>query len=323
MAWVVATLLGVGCSAGSSSAPCESILQIELDVGPEGNGVAIEEVFWTIRGAGMDPMTGAIDTSAPGATASVEVFGLPPGNYLIELDATAEDGETTCRGTARFDVVAGAVTPVAIVLMCKMPERHGGVRVNGKLNMCAELTTVVVAPLQTSVGYTIDVRAEAMDLEGDPIEYAWTADGGVFEDPSVPDTFYTCEEVGNHELTITVSDDGFEQCACSWSVDVRCVDDGAGGTGGTGGVGGGGGATGGAGGSAGEGGSGGAGGTGGTGGSGGAGGTGGTGGSGGAGGSAAAGGSGGVGGFGGLGGSSGAGGTDGGVCEITISLTGS
>jgi hypothetical protein len=145
----------------------------------------------------------------------------------------------------------------------------------------------------------IDVRSQAEDAEGDPIEYSWAADHGTFANPSAASTFYTCEETGNDQLTISVTDDGFGYCVDSWTVDVRCVDeDGTGGTGG-------GGATGGTGGMAGSGGAGGTGAVGGTGGSGGVGGSGGAG---------AAGGS------GATGGDSGAGGTGGGMCEVTVSL---
>lgn len=307
--WVGAALLTLGCSAESSAVPCESVLELQLVIAPDeaASEIVIDEVHYIIRGEGMDPMMGTIDTSAPGATASVEVFGLTPGNYDVALEATSEDGETTCRGSAMFDVVAGASTEVGVLLRCQMAEQLGGVRVNGAFNMCAGLTKVVVAPLQTSVGNTIAVSADASDAEGDPIEYAWTSNSGAFANPSAPATVYTCEEVGDDELTITVSDDGFEYCTCNWSVDVRCVhDDGTGGTGGVGGSGG-------------MGGSAGTGGVGGVAGSGGVGGGGGTGGSSGTGGSAGAAGSGGVGGSGGDGGS---GGTDGGICEIIITLTG-
>jgi len=302
---VGAALLAGGCSGDSSPAPCSSVLQIELELPSDGEGpdIVIDEVLWTIRGKGMDPVKGVIDTSDPSATASVEVFGLAPGHYMVDLEATSEEGETTCQGSAMFDVAAGAATEVGVLLRCLLGNRFGSVRVNGELNMCAELTNVVVAPLQTSVGNVIAVRSEAKDVEDNRIEYSWTADAGTFADPSAPATFYTCEKIGNDALTISVSDDGFKHCRCHWTVDVRCVDDdgagGAGGMGGTGGVGG----------------------TGGTGAAGGAGGSGGAGGTAGSGGGI--GGAGGAGGSGGAGGTGGRGGTDGGTCEITISLTGS
>jgi hypothetical protein len=89
--------------------------------------------------------------------------------------------------------------------------------------------------LQTSIGNQIDVNVVARDEEDDTIEYRWTATSGSFANPSVPRTTYTCEELGVHTITITVSDDGFEYCDCFWDVDVTCVD-GDGGTGGTGGT---------------------------------------------------------------------------------------
>ena len=327
--WICASLLTAGCSGDSSSVPCSSALRIDLDVSTEVEGIdmVINEVLWSISGNATDPMAGRIDTSDPGATPSVEVFGLEPGTYLIELEASSEDGEHSCRGSEIFDVTIGISTEVAVLLRCSAGQRFGSVRVNGKFNICAELTNAVVAPLQTSVGNEIAVRSQAED--DNSIEYAWTSDRGTFANPSAAATFYTCEEDGEDQLTISVTDDGFEHCVDSWTVAVRCVD--GNGTGGTGG----GGATGGDGGSGGSGAAGGGGGTGGAGaagGSGGSGGVSGAGGSGGAGGTAGTGaagggggggvsGAGGSGATGGSGGNAGAGGTDGGICEVTVSLT--
>ncbi|MGB5694409.1 MAG: hypothetical protein WBM46_02040 [Polyangiales bacterium] len=274
---VAVALLAASCSGNSVSVPCYSEVRIDLEVNVDGEArsIVLDEVLWTLTGNAMDPMSGAIDTSAPGATPSVEVFGLNPGSYVIDLEASAEDGDTRCRGSAMFDVTAGVSTEVGVLLRCKLGQRFGAVRVNGKLNICSDLTKAVVAPLQTSIGNRIAVSSQAEDEEGDPIAYAWTGDGGTFANPSTAATFYTCEETGVHSLTIAVSDDGFAYCVDSWMVAIRCVDEG--GTGGTGGNG-----------------------------------------SGGMGGSGATGGAGGSGGM----GTGGAGGTDGGVCEITISLTG-
>jgi len=309
---VGASLLTAGCSGDSSAVPCTSALLIDLDVMTyvDDPDVVINEVHWVITGNGMAPMMGTINTSDPNATPSVEVFGLAPGNYRIDLEAISESGKTTCRGSATFDVVAGVATEVAVLLRCSTGQRFGAVRVNGKLNMCPELTKAVVAPLQTSIGNVITVRSQAEDEEDDPIEYSWTADRGTFANPSAPATFYTCEETGDDQLTISVTNHHSEYCVDSWTVDVSCVyGNGTGGTGGSG-------ATGGTGGTGGSGATGGTGGTGGTGAAGGSGGTGG----GGAGGTGGAGGAGGSG-AGGIGGDSGAGGTGGATCEITVSFT--
>jgi len=264
----------------------------------------------------MEAMVGTINTSSPGSTASFEMYGIPAGeDYTIMMTATSVDGETSCSGSAQFDVAVGVVTEVAVMLNCKPGEEFGGVRVNGSFNFCADLLKVVVAPLQTSVGNQIDVYARAADIEADPIEYLWTGTGGSFANPTSPLTTYTCEEVGDQTITITVSDDGFEYCDCNWTVDIKCVDGSGGGGmgGGMGGAGGQGGmaGAGGMGGMAGTGGMGGMAGTGGMGGMGGAGGMAGTGGMGGQGGMA---GTGGMGGMAGTGGMGGQGGTGGGIC---------
>ena len=320
--WLFGALAFAGCASDTSNT---GELSIELELA---DGTQIDEVDYSITGNGMDPMVGSINTGSPGSTASVEIYGIPPGqDYTVMLTATSVDGETSCSGSGNFDIAVGVVTEVAVMLNCKLGQEFGGVRVNGKFNFCADLPLVVVSPLQTSVGNEIDVLAVAEDVDGDPIEYRWTGTGGSFANPSLPKTTYTCEEVGDQTITITVSDDGFVYCDCSWTVDVTCVDGGGGGgTGGVGGIGGEGG-TGGTAGAGGQGGVGGGAGTGGTagagGGTGGQGGMGGGGGTGGQGGMAGAGGTGGqggmagaggMGGAGGAGGMAGAGGTGGGIC---------
>ena len=200
-------------SAGSVELALEAVDSVELD-----------SVDYVITGGDIEPMSGTIDTSAPGATASVEVFGLPPGDgYTVTMEATSEDGQTSCKGSADFSVVAGQATDVMVILSCKRPPMLGGVRANGKFNQCAQLTKVSVAPLQTSIGADIDVSAAAADAEGDAITYEWTATGGSFADDAAAATSYTCTDPGMQEVTVTASDDDFEYCDDSWTVSVNCV----------------------------------------------------------------------------------------------------
>jgi phosphodiesterase/alkaline phosphatase D-like protein len=219
---VLALGLGLLAGCGGTAAP-EGTGSLDLNL-QLADGVVINEVAWTISGNDMEPMTGTIDTSAPGATASVEVFGLPPGeDYLVELAATDESGQVTCRGDAEFDVEVGVATDVMVMLNCKRPTGLGGVRVNGEINICAQLAKVVVSPLQTSIGNDIDLSALGEDVEGDDISYAWSATGGSIDDASAQATTYTCEVAGEHTITITVSDDDGEYCMDDWTVSVTCV----------------------------------------------------------------------------------------------------
>jgi len=195
-----------------------------------------DEAQWQITGDGVEPRAGTINTSAPGSTRSVEVFAFPPGsNYSVDMSTTSEDGGLTCAGESIVNVLAGHVTETRLILdcICSTQERLGEVRVgasgggggggSGGGGTCPLLTGGVVSPLQTSVGYAIDLSAIAADAEIDPIEYRWTASGGFVDDPSVMQTVYVCAEEGEHTVTIAVSDDEFEACIDQWTVAVRCV----------------------------------------------------------------------------------------------------
>jgi hypothetical protein len=219
---VCSSLLALGCSSDPHQGSDGGSLSLNLVLA---GGVVINEVDYEISGNGIEPIDGTINTSAPGASASVEVFGLPPAEgYVVELEATSEDGEVTCRGSAEFDVEIGVSTDVMMMLNCKLPVDDGAVRVNGKFNICAQLHKVVVSPLQTSIGNDIDLSALGMDEEGDPITYTWTGTGGTIADANAASTTYTCGEVGEQTIAITISDDNFEYCMDDWTVPVTCVD---------------------------------------------------------------------------------------------------
>jgi hypothetical protein len=222
--WIIllcSALAAFGCAG--TDAPQGATGSLSLDLVLAG-GVEIDVVDWEITGNGMD-MGGSVDVSAPGSTASVEVFGLPPGDepYVVELSAISVDKEVTCRGSAQFDIQVGVTTDVMVMLSCKLPQELGGVRANGKFNICSQLTKVVVSPLQTSVGNDISLFSAATDEEGDPIAYLWSSGSGSIADPTAASTTYTCTEVGDDDITILVTDDGGSYCMSMWTVPVTCV----------------------------------------------------------------------------------------------------
>ena len=236
--WIIllcGALAAFGCANTDTDQGATGSLSLDLVLAGD---IQIDVVDWEITGNGMD-MSGSIDVSAPGSTASVEVYGLPVGQelYTVELSAVSVDQEVTCRGSAEFDVEVGVATPVMVILNCKLPQELGGVRVNGKFNICAQLSKLVVSPLQTSVGNDISLFSTAQDEEGDPIAYMWSSNSGSIANPAAPTTSYTCTEAGDDDITILVSDDGGAYCMSMWTVRVTCVD-GDGGTGGSGGAGG-------------------------------------------------------------------------------------
>jgi hypothetical protein len=221
----VAFALGVvSCSQGTQEGETGS-LSLQLTIAGD---VEIDEVAWVITGGDMPSMNGTIDTSAPGSTASIEVFGLPPSigqDYRITMEAIATDEETTCKGSEDFGIDIGEVRKISVMLNCKRPQRFGSVRVNGEFNICAELTKVVVSPLQTSVGNDIDLFSDAEDLDDHDIDYLWIGTGGSFDEAAAASTTYTCTDIGDNFVKITVTDElDSEVCDSSWTVEVRCVE---------------------------------------------------------------------------------------------------
>ncbi len=217
----VASLVVAGCATESTTGEPGSL---NVNLALQGD-ITINQVAWEVRGNGITPISGAINTSALGSTPSVEVFGIPSGsNYLITMTATSVDGGTSCDGWAEFDVSPGISTNVMVMLNCKPPQNLGGVRVNGKFNVCADLVRVAVAPLQTSVGNDIDLSASAADLEGDEVLYRWDATDGSIANAGAADTTYTCTNVGTHAIRVEVSDDDFDYCISDWTVAITCVD---------------------------------------------------------------------------------------------------
>lgn len=75
-----------GCRGETQQGSSGASVVLELELAAAS---AIDEVAYVVTGEGMDPMGGVIDTSAPGSTASVELFGIPPRqDYLVTMSAT-------------------------------------------------------------------------------------------------------------------------------------------------------------------------------------------------------------------------------------------
>ncbi|MBW2720448.1 MAG: hypothetical protein JRD94_18460 [Deltaproteobacteria bacterium] len=176
VAWsLVLTVAAFGCDSSSGNVdPCLTALRINLEV----DGAVINEVDYEITGNGI----------------------------VITMFANSVDGTLTCRGSTPFHVEAGQTTSIDVILHCKEAPRFGSVRVNGELNICPEIEKIIVAPLQTARGYTLEVEAEASDEEDDDIHYLWTATDGFFDDPADQDTVFVCGETVEEQLTIEVSD---------------------------------------------------------------------------------------------------------------------
>jgi hypothetical protein len=112
----MAMLAGCGSGLDTGGEPSSSLL-LSLTIV---EGVDIDEVLWRVSGGDMEDMLGTIDTSAPGSTASVELFGFPEGTgYLVEMEALSALADFYCSGSTSFDVTVGVATPVDVTLSCR------------------------------------------------------------------------------------------------------------------------------------------------------------------------------------------------------------
>ena len=220
--WLVLVVCGALAMVGCATDTQGETGSLSLDLVINGD-TEIDQVQWTISCGGEQVKAGTINTSANGATASVEAYGLEPGACTIMMEAVSTDGETTCKGETTFDIVVGQVTEIHVVMNCKLPPQFGGVRVDGEFNICPYITWADASPLTTSVGNNIDLFAMATDDEGDAITYMWSSGSGTIANPMAASTTYTCTEVGADTITILVTDDEGTYCMDMHDFPITCV----------------------------------------------------------------------------------------------------
>ena len=126
-------LSGIGCSPrGTDASAVQNVrtggATIALQIP---GGLTVNTVTYSITGPAGFSTSGSIDVSHS-TTVSTVIGGLPAGNgYGITLNATATDGVSACLGSGTFNVTAGAVAAVSVVLDCHQAATTGSVSVNG------------------------------------------------------------------------------------------------------------------------------------------------------------------------------------------------
>jgi len=116
------------------------------------------------------------------------------------------------------DRCPGKDNPLPDGTLCSTGACNGGVCDS----TCPVITRALVTPLQANVGDQISVSVQASSQDGGPLTYLWTATGGSFVDPSLPATAYVCEQAGQQNLTITVSNASVS-CTDEYTVTVTCL----------------------------------------------------------------------------------------------------
>jgi len=231
--WVVLALAGglalAGCSGDETEEPATAV-EASTNTGSLGlnltlsSGVTLDAFTATISGVGLAaPIIRTIPVPRSSATVSASFGGLPRGPYLLELEATSRGGESECRGSANFTVVAQQSVGVSVAITCRTDSIRAEVTLEAEPNVCPDVNSVLVAPRRTRVGSPISVEANAEDSDGDAISFAWTATSGSFAAPSSATTTYMCSDLGEQTLSVTINDEG--NCASLHQTVVRCGPD--------------------------------------------------------------------------------------------------
>ena len=76
--WLVGWLFGAIAVGGCAADPTEGASGVRIDL-ELADGSQIDEVSYSITGNDMPEMSGTINTSASGSTASIEIYGIPSG----------------------------------------------------------------------------------------------------------------------------------------------------------------------------------------------------------------------------------------------------
>jgi len=218
---VASGALGAGCASEAADGPMGSIA-MELQIAP---GVTINTVNWSITNSGTSfTKSGSVNVRFSN-TISFQTGGIPAGTgYAITLTATSVDGSFSCTGTANFSVTAGTTTPVSLTLNCSTaPGGNGTIVVVGTTQVCANLDSVGVSPLETAVGTPISLSATATAGSLTPT-FVWTASAGSFDSTTSATPTFTCPQTpGMVSITVTVSPSAAScNTVTSQTVTVNC-----------------------------------------------------------------------------------------------------
>ena len=184
-----------GCSSGSGSsdtgtASVTGVVGMELQIAP---GVTINTIHWAITNAGTGfSQSGSVNVQYSN-TIRFQIGSLPSGDgYTIALTGTSVDGTLVCSGSAEFSVVSGAMTAVNLTLICTGATADAGtVVVNGSTQVCANISSISVSPLESTVDGPVALSASASAGSVKPV-FAWTATAGTFDDASSASPVFTC-----------------------------------------------------------------------------------------------------------------------------------
>jgi hypothetical protein len=221
----VAAASFTGCSSdhsrSNSSVSKENAgdLGLQLAVGD----LTVNKVHYVLTN-GPNSYTGDLDVT-DASTLTAVIGGVVAGSgYTLTLTATATDGTSQCAGSASgITVTANQTATVAVELRCTKARNRGSVLINGSVNECPDITSVVG---DAPNGCLIALHANATD-DGQPnppgaLSYTWTGPAGL-SSSTIANPVLNCQSAGPQAFTVTVSDgDPDPTCAQTFGVTVVC-----------------------------------------------------------------------------------------------------
>ncbi|HTA92471.1 MAG TPA: hypothetical protein VK745_22995 [Polyangiaceae bacterium] len=208
---------------GTETTDTGSAIGLALQIAP---GSDVASVNYLIVGPAAFTKTGNIDVS-DSTTIAATIGPVPTGTgFSITLSAASSDGNTTCSGSASFNVAAHQTTPVSVHLLCHEAPRTGSISLNGSLNICPSIDGISANPDEAFVGSSVALSSQAHDSDQGPapLSYHWTAVGGTLSDPTLQNPVFTCGAPGMATATLTLSDgDSAPNCADTESVMISCT----------------------------------------------------------------------------------------------------
>ena len=216
MTWFAPLLiLIVACGQSKSNEGPVPTLAVSVTVGLSASevGAATVSFFLSHPTALPATITGTVAVADPVTSFTLtEVPVVDPSDpYTLSLIARKTDGTWVCEGSTTFDHMVETTTDVNMTLTCPtsdtLPNGEVGVGIEFELNYCPVIDEISPTPQRTVLADPVALHGLASDPDNTaPVTYLWTATNGNITNATLADTTYTCATVGDHTLTLTVSD---------------------------------------------------------------------------------------------------------------------
>jgi len=179
-------------------------------------GVQFESLGWTITGP-SGPFSGNVPIDSAQSIEFVTGGIAAGGPYTVSLSGTDSAGGA-CSGSGMFDVTAGAVTGVSVVITCEIPtdaaiaadvHRADGAGPSAPAFNCPVISSFAISPSTLSVGQSSQLNASTTVAPGGSPgtpTFQWTVSPpmlGGFSDATSDAPVFQCLHPGSIQVTVT------------------------------------------------------------------------------------------------------------------------